>query len=53
MFLLEADCCRALARLFEADTDGRLRFGWCGVSLQPATHADLLAELVRFPIPLN
>ena len=47
-FTLEADCRPALALLFEADADGRLRFGWYGVSLQPATHADLLAGPVRF-----
>lgn len=47
-FSVEGDCRAALARLFEADPDGHLRFGWSGHSLRPAGHDDLLAGPVRF-----
>ncbi len=47
-FSVEGDCHVALARLFEADQDGHLRFGWSGHSLLPARHDDLLARPVRF-----
>lgn len=47
-FSVEGDCHLALARLFEADQDGHLRFGWSGHSLRPARHVDLLAGSVRF-----
>jgi hypothetical protein len=47
-FTLEADCHTALARLFEADKDHHLRFGWSGLSVESAQHGDLLAGPVRF-----
>jgi hypothetical protein len=47
-FSIEGDCRAALARLFEAEQDGRLRFGWSGHSLRHAEHDDLLAGTVRF-----
>jgi hypothetical protein len=47
-FSVEGDCHVTLARLFEADQDGHLRFGWSGHSLRPARHDDLLAGPVRF-----
>jgi len=47
-FFLEGDCRSALARLFKADAEGRLRFGWSGHSLQAATLDDLLSGPVRF-----
>jgi len=47
-FSFEGDYHTALARLFEADQDGHLRFGWTGHSLRPAGHDDILAGPVRF-----
>lgn len=47
-FSIEGDCRTALARLFEVDQDGHLRFGWSGHSVRPAGRDDLLAEPVRF-----
>jgi len=47
-FSVEGNCHAALARLFEADHDGHLRFGWSGRSLHPAKHADLFLGPVRF-----
>jgi hypothetical protein len=47
-FSVEGECRAALSRLFEADQDGHLRFGWSGHSLRPTGHDDLLAGPVRF-----
>jgi hypothetical protein len=47
-FTVEEDYRTALARLFEVDRDGHLRFGWSGQSLCPAEHDDLFAGPVRF-----
>jgi hypothetical protein len=47
-FSVEEDCHAALARLFEVDQEGHLRFGWSGHSLRPAVRDDLLAGPVRF-----
>jgi hypothetical protein len=47
-FSVEGDCRAALARLFEADQQGHLHFGWSGHSLCPAGHDDLLVGPVRF-----
>lgn len=47
-FTIEGDCHELLARLFEDDRDGRLRFGWSGESLGLAKREDLLAAPVRF-----
>ncbi len=47
-FSVEGDCRAVLARLFEADHQGHLRFGWSGHSLRPARIDDLLAGPVRF-----
>lgn len=47
-FLIEGDCRAALARLFEADQDGYLGFGWGGRSVEPASLDDLPARPTRF-----
>lgn len=47
-FSVGGDCHAVLARLFETDQQGYLRFGWSGHSVRPAGHADLLASPVRF-----
>ncbi len=47
-FTFQSDCSTTLPRLFEAGADGHLRFGGSGISLHPATQADLLAGSVRF-----
>src|SRR4051794_1120950 len=47
-FTLEDDCRTTLARLFEADEGGHLRFGWSGQSFGAADHGDLLTGSVRF-----